>query len=192
MVRAFGFIDVQNDFMNSNGALYVPNAESIKENIRKLVDFAEHRVAPIFFTQDQHEPTDPEMNTVGGPFPPHCLKDTVGAENIIEATTFKKSPVIFEKRCYDVFDPKLGNPNFKKWLKDGKFDEVWLAGVVGNICMEAIAIGLRKLYIDVCIFENATVWMNLENGIFCKGLDNKEKSVERLREIGCHLVTCGL
>ena len=33
-------VDTQNDFMNPSGALYVPDAESIKPNLKKLTDHA--------------------------------------------------------------------------------------------------------------------------------------------------------
>lgn len=187
MVRVFGFIDIQKDFMNKDGALYVPNAESIKGNIKKLVNFAQECKLPIFFTQDQHDGSESEMVKNGGPFPLHCMKETTGAENIITAMGR-----YFDKQCYDVFDGKNGNKNIVKWLTDERVTEVWLAGVVGNICVEATAIGLRKLDIDVYIFENAVEWMDLENGIFCKGQDNKEQSIKRLHEMGCQLVQCKL
>lgn len=190
MTTVFGFIDIQADFMNSNGALYVPNAETIKPTIKKLINFAESRDCPIFFTQDQHDGTESEMAKNGGVFPLHCLKNTEGAQNIPEADNH--GAVFFEKKCYDVFNGKQGNNRIVQWLKDNNVTNCYISGVVGNICVEAACIGLRKLGINVYIFEEAVVWMDLENGIFCEGIDNKEKSVKRLRDIGCHFVRCWL
>ena len=36
MKTIFYDVDTQNDFMKEDGALYVPGAESIKENLEKL------------------------------------------------------------------------------------------------------------------------------------------------------------
>jgi hypothetical protein len=65
-----------------------------------------------------------------------------------------------------------------------------MIGVVGNICIESAAVGLRNLGIEVYIFENGTMWMDLEKGIFCEGPDNKEKSMIRLKNIGCSFTQC--
>ena len=192
MKRAFGFIDVQQDFMNINGKLYVSGSESIKEKIVKLVNFAEIYECSIFFTQDLHLNGDPELISAGGIFPDHCMNGTLGA-NIIDDIILTIIPQTFTKRCYDIFDDKLGSPDrVKNWLKKNNVTEVWLAGVVGNICVEAAANGFRKEGIDVYIIEDAVVWMDLENGIFCKDNDNKEKSIERLKKIGCHFVKFAL
>jgi len=177
MNRVFGFIDVQNDFMNENGNLYVPNATSIKKNIKNLVSFAVQRKCDIFFTQDQHDSSDPEFKT----FPPHCITDTPGAELIPEAKTKTKKAVYFDKKTYDVFDGKLGNKDIDKWLKDKKVTEVWLAGVAADVCIKAAALGLRKRNIDVYIFENAIA-----------GVDEKntETSIQEMKDAGCHFVKC--
>jgi nicotinamidase-related amidase len=179
-------VDAQNDFFGG-GLLPVSNADSIKENIKKVIIFARERNIPIVYTQDNHSEIDKEMITVGGPFPIHAISGTVGQENITEAT-IKKNEKIFTKQTYDVFT----NSEIKDWLTDNKITECYIFGLVGNICVEAAAIGLRNLGIDVYIFENVVVWMDMEKGIFCEDNDNKEKSVDRLRKIGCHFVKCGL
>lgn len=177
---ALGIIDVQKDFMNKDGALYVPGAEIIKEKIKKLVQDIRDTTAPIFFTADEHDGTEPEMAQNGGLFPLHCIKGTEGQKNIEEADPTGFS--IFTKRCYDVFDKDLGNSNIDSWLKENKITAVWLAGVVGNICVEAAAIGLLKRGIKVYLMSDHIVWMDL-------GVDNnKETSIKKLRELGAMFI----
>jgi len=178
MVRVFGFIDIQKDFMNHAGALYVPNAESIKGNIKKLVHFAQIFNLPIFFTQDQHDGSESEMAKNGGLFPLHCIKGTSGAENIIDTQAR-----YFDKQCYDVFDGKNGNKNIVKWLKDEAVTEVWLAGVATDYCVKAAAIGIRKLGIGVYIFENAIMGVAPET---------TESAIKEMKKAGCHFVKCDL
>ena len=185
MVRVFGFIDVQKDFMNSDGALYVPNAESIKGNIKKILKFAQEYNLPIFFTQDQHDGSEPEMANNGGPFPLHCMKGTTGAENIIDTQAR-----YFEKQCYDVFDGKYGNKNIAKWLQDEMVTEVWMAGVATDYCVKAAALGIRKIkvgesqrQIDVYIFDNAIMGVAPET---------TESAIKEMKEAGCHFVKCDL
>jgi len=63
-------VDTQQDFMNEDGGLYVPGAERIKENLRRLIDFAIAKDITIIATKDVHTENDPEFKS----FPPHCRR----------------------------------------------------------------------------------------------------------------------
>ena len=67
------------------GKLYVPGAEKLLPNIRKLTDAA--RQGRVFLVSHgcYHTKDDPEFAT----FPPHCIKGTTGAEFVPEALTGK-------------------------------------------------------------------------------------------------------
>src|SRR6202453_5323404 len=79
----FWEVDVQADFMQPGGELYVPGAEKLLPNIRKLTDAA--RRGEVFLVSHGcfHTPNDPEFRQ----FPPHCIKGTPGAEFGPEALT---------------------------------------------------------------------------------------------------------
>ena len=47
-------VDMQNDFIKKDGALSVPNAETIVENINKLIETFISTSDVIFFTRDMH------------------------------------------------------------------------------------------------------------------------------------------
>lgn len=171
-MKAIGIIDIQKDFMNENGMLCVPNAESIVPELERVC--MNPQGLPMFFTADDHDGTEPEMSVNGGQFPLHCMRGTEGKELILDP---KNCPV-FTKRCYDVFDEKYGSLNIIPWLKKNEITEVDLCGVVGNICVQAAALGLINLGIKTRILSDAVVWMDL-------GPDNnKETSVAMLREKG--------
>lgn len=150
MKTAFGIIDVQNDFMNINGNLYVPGAENIKDAIKEIIEFGRKNHI-VYFTQDDHDGSEPEFKDNGGPFPHHCMVETDGQKNIEEAKP-NWGEFCFHKKCYDVFDPELGNKNIAAWLKGYKIEEVYLAGVATDYCVKAHALGLRKLGIDTYVF----------------------------------------
>ncbi len=79
----FWEVDVQADFMLPGGKLYVPGAEKLLPNIRRLTDAA--RQGRVFLVSHGcfHTPNDPEFRI----FPPHCVKGTAGAELVPEALT---------------------------------------------------------------------------------------------------------
>ena len=66
----FWEVDVQADFMLPGGKLYVPGAEKLLPNIRKLTDAARRDEVFLVSHGDFHSANDPEFKQ----FPPHCLK----------------------------------------------------------------------------------------------------------------------
>jgi nicotinamidase-related amidase len=90
---------------------------------------------------------------------------------------------VFGKRCYDIFDETYGQPYYLlKWLKDREVTKVFLGGVVGNICVEAAALGLRKHGFEVVIPNSATVWMDISSD------NNEQASRKRLTEAGVRFI----
>src|SRR5260370_27331190 len=81
----FWEVDVQADFMLPGGKLYVPGAENLLPNIRKLTDLA--RRGEVFLVSHGcfHPVDDPEFKQ----FPPHCLKGAAGADFVPEALAEK-------------------------------------------------------------------------------------------------------
>ncbi|MDO8741030.1 MAG: isochorismatase family protein [Candidatus Woesearchaeota archaeon] len=89
-MRIFYDVDTQNDFMNKNGALYVPDAELIKPNLAKLTCFAKEKNILIAGSVDRHFGTEEykcregELQRWGGPFPDHCMNGSKGELKIYD------------------------------------------------------------------------------------------------------------
>ena len=83
-------VDTQNDFMDAEGALYIPDAELIKPNLEKLTSYATKNIIPIIGSADKHFGTEEykeretELKRNGGPFPDHCMDGTWGEKRIEE------------------------------------------------------------------------------------------------------------
>ena len=189
MNNVFVDVDTLVDFFEG-GALPVPNANSIKPALAKITKLAKDDKIQVIKFNDEHDGSEPEMNCNGGTFPLHCIKDSSGAAGIIE--TANKRAIIFPKQTYDVFDSKLGNKKVASWLMENRVTDAYVYGIVGNICVESAVMGLIKLGINVNVFENAVVWMDLENGILCKGIDNQYESMKRMRKAGAHFAIARL
>src|SRR5258708_5955493 len=116
----FWEVDAQADFILPGGKLYVPGAEKLLPNIRKLTDAARRDEVFLVSHGCFHPANDPEFKQ----FPPHCLKGTAGAEFVPEALAEKfvrvkndvkaKLPedlsryqqIILEKQTLDVFESR--------------------------------------------------------------------------------------
>ena len=77
MAQALLIIDVQNDFL-PGGALAVPDGDQVIEPINALA--ADPRFDVVVATRDWHPPDHSSFQSQGGPWPPHCVRDTDGAQ----------------------------------------------------------------------------------------------------------------
>src|SRR5260370_28454729 len=73
-------VDVQTDFADPRGSLYVPGGEQIIAEVNELVRLASEAGALIVYTQDWHPPVTPHFRKDGGMWPVHCVRDTWGAQ----------------------------------------------------------------------------------------------------------------
>src|SRR4051794_37359619 len=77
MPEALVIVDFQNDF-TPGGALAVPHGDEIAEKLNELA--ASDRFDLVVATRDWHPPEHSSFAAQGGPWPPHCVAGTEGAE----------------------------------------------------------------------------------------------------------------
>jgi nicotinamidase/pyrazinamidase len=73
-------VDVQNDFADPRGSLYVAEGERTIPVINRLVAAARDAGALVVYTQDWHPEVTPHFAEYGGLWPSHCVQGTWGAE----------------------------------------------------------------------------------------------------------------
>ncbi len=151
-------IDTQVDFMSPQGRLYVPGAEQIVPNLRRLMQYAEQENLLVLSSADAHPPDDPSF----AEWPPHCVVGSDGQKRIPETrfpspwvlpnrpSCFTELPrplprqIVVEKVVYDL----ASNPNFDAllkalWEREGEKEYV-LFGVATEICVQAAGLSLRR------------------------------------------------
>ena len=187
----FWEVDVQADFMLPGGKLYVPGAEKILPNIRKLTDAA--RRGEVFLVSHGcfHPANDPEFKQ----FPPHCLKGTPGAELVPEALAknfvrvkndanaslpedlSKYQQIILEKQTLDVFESRHADELVERL---GNAAEFVVFGVVTEYCVSCAVKGLLKRKRRVAVVRDAIETLAPEVG---------EKTLAELQGLGARVVT---
>jgi nicotinamidase/pyrazinamidase len=168
-MKIFYDIDTQHDFMNANGALYVPGAEEIKPNITALTNYARNNRVQIIGSTDVHTENDPEFKV----FPPHCIKGTYGQEKIIPT---KPGEIYFEKQSYDVFT----NPEFADFLRQADIRQAVVYGVATDYCVKAAVLGMQQKGIQTYVVEDAI------KGVFPEGT---KVALEEMADAGAKFVT---
>lgn len=187
----FWEVDAQRDFMLPGGHLYVPGAEKLLPNIRRLTDAA--RQGRVFLVSHGcfHTPDDPEFKT----FPPHCVKGTAGAELVPEALTEKvvrvpndvaaKLPgdlspyqqVLLEKQTLNIFESRHADQLVERLGKDAEFV---VFGVVTEYCVSFAAKGLLQRGRRVAVVKDAIETLKQEAG---------DATMAELQRLGARLTT---
>jgi nicotinamidase/pyrazinamidase len=73
-------VDVQNDFADPKGSLYVKGGEDVVSLINAEIKAARDAGGIVLFTQDWHPAHTPHFAKDGGIWPDHCVAGTWGAE----------------------------------------------------------------------------------------------------------------
>jgi len=187
----FWEVDVQRDFMLPGGKLYVPGAEKLLPNIRRLTDPA--RLGKVFLVSHGcfHTPNDPEFKT----FPPHCVKGTPGAELVPEALTAKVARVpndasatrpddlsqyqriLLEKQTLNVFESRHAEELVRRLGNDAEFV---VFGVVTEFCVSFAAKGLLERGRRVAVVQDAIETLKRDDG---------ECTITELKRLGARLTT---
>jgi nicotinamidase/pyrazinamidase len=186
----FWEVDVQADFMLPGGKLYVPGAEKILPNIRRLTDAARQDRVFLVSHGCYHPPDDPEFTT----FPPHCIKGTPGARMVPEAMTTRVvtvaneataalpddlSPyqqILLEKQTLDIFKSAHADELVKRF---GPEVEFVVFGVVTEHCLGFAARGLLERGRRVWVVRDAIETLNSEDG---------NRTVAELQALGAKII----
>jgi nicotinamidase-related amidase len=150
-MKALVIIDMLNDFVH--GSLANPRAQSIVPALQRLLEHARREGWVVVFSNDAHQPDDPEMAVWGE----HAMAGTPGAQVVPElAPQPGERELVSPKRYYGAFD----ETGLEEQLRGLGVDEVVLAGQHTHICVrhtshEAFRRGFRiSVPSDaVCTFE---------------------------------------
>jgi nicotinamidase/pyrazinamidase len=181
-------VDVQNDFADPNGSLYVPGGEAVVPMINEEIDLARGAGALLVFTQDWHPPSTPHFAKDGGMWPVHCVQDTWGAE-------FHPSLAVDGERVrkgvggedgysgFTVADLQSGNESgtgLDELLHRHQVRRLVLAGLATDYCVKATALdGVHKAY-DVEVLRAAVRAVDIQPG-------DGERALREMADAGVRL-----
>jgi nicotinamidase/pyrazinamidase len=168
-------VDTQADFMLPGGKLYVPRAERLLPNIKKLTEAARQGRVFLISHGCYHAEDDPEFHT----FPPHCIKGTEGSAFVPEALTDKiltvpndptaalprdlaqYQQILLEKQTLDIFQSRHAGKLVQRFGSDVEF---LVFGVVTEYCVRLAAKGLLDRGHRVSVLQDAIETLNAEDG----------------------------
>jgi nicotinamidase/pyrazinamidase len=165
-------VDVQNDFADPRGALYVPGGELLPSPIDALVGEALGMGALVVYTQDWHPPTTPHFARDGGIWPVHCVRGTWGAR--LHPGLHVQGPIVRKgtngEDGYSGFtmrDPVSGDTmptGLEGRLAARQVERVVVCGLATDYCVRATALDARLLGLPTTVLGSLMRAVDLAPG----------------------------
>ena len=159
-------VDVQNDFADPSGSLFVQGAANILPLVNSEVRRATEAGAFVVYTKDWHPESTPHFAKDGGIWPVHCVAGTWGAELYPGLQLPDDAPRVRKgvngEDGYSGFttrDPVTGETaktELDGLLRGAGVDHVVAVGLATDYCinataLDAIALGYRtNVLVDAC------------------------------------------
>jgi len=165
-------VDVQNDFADPNGSLFVSGAPRVLGFINDQMRSAQGGRSPIIRTQDWHPESTPHFAKDGGIWPVHCVADTWGAAfhpDLMELGTIIRKGVEGEDGYsgFSVRDPETGATTptgLDSMLKDAGVTDVVVVGLATDYCVNATALDAVAYGFHCTVLGDGIAAVNLAPG----------------------------
>ena len=177
-------VDVQNDFTDPDGGLYVRGGEDIVDAVNVEVAAAQNAGGTVVYTQDWHPKSTPHFTKDGGIWPVHCVGGTWGAEFfpnlIVHGPVVRKGTGGEDGYSgFSVRDPVSGvaSQTQLQSLLPPEVRRLVIVGLAGDYCVKETALDGLRLGYEVVAPLVLTRFVNLEPG-------DDERTISELREAG--------
>ncbi|HSM46126.1 MAG TPA: isochorismatase family protein [Acidimicrobiia bacterium] len=164
-------VDIQNDFADPGGNLYVTGGEKVIDFVNTQVGAARSGGATVVYSQDWHPESTPHFQKDGGIWPVHCVADTEGAsfhpdlEVIDDAILIKKG--IGGEDGYSAFhlrDPVTGKESSTGLAEKLEgIERVAVVGLALDYCVKETALDAARLF-ETSLLADGTLPVNLSTG----------------------------
>ncbi|MGB5623941.1 MAG: nicotinamidase [Gammaproteobacteria bacterium] len=155
-------VDVQNDFL-PGGALGVPEGDAVIEPLNRAI--AEFRASdrPVFYSRDWHPAEHCSFEARGGPWPPHCVADTSGAQ-FAAALDVAADAEVFSKATRPDRDAysALDGTGLAEWLRAHGVHRLFVGGLATDYCVKATVLDAIAAGFEVILLVDAIRAVNVD------------------------------
>ena len=182
-------VDVQNDFADPGGSLFVTGGDRVAELVGTLIPRAAAQEALVVCTQDWHPEVTPHFRDQGGPWPRHCVQGSWGAE--LHPSLPQPAQVIRkgmgDQDGYSAFSAlRLGSGRveptpLRELLTSRGITDVFLAGLALDVCVRATALDSVAAGFATHLLQELTAAVNLDP-------KDGERALAEMAERGVQLI----
>ena len=183
--------DVQNDFADPAGSLYVPGGEEVIERVNAEVERATDAGSVVVYTQDWHPPSTPHFEKDGGVWPVHCVVGTWGAELHPRLRVIEDAPVVQKGTGgedgysgFTVRDPISGEEHgtvLGDLLRERGVRRTTVVGLATDYCVKETALDALAKGFETTVLTGAVRAVERREG-------DGSRALEQLREAGAAVV----
>src|SRR6185295_11079816 len=149
-------VDVQNDFC-PGGALAVKEGDKVIPILNEWIRAAESAAAPVFASRDWHPANHISFRDRGGPWPPHCIQGTAGAEFHRDLKLPEGAQVISKADAPDRESYSAsGSTDLADRLRRAGIRRLWIGGLAQDYCVRETALDALREGFKVHIIVDAT------------------------------------
>lgn len=182
-------VDVQNDFADPQGNLYVTGGEEVVPVVNDQVRRADDAGALVVYTQDWHPESTPHFEKDGGTWPVHCVKETWGAElhpdlEVRGETVRKGTGGEDGYSGFTVRDPETGEEAgtaLEDILRQHEVTRVVVVGLATDVCVKATALDAVDKGFETTVVADGVRGVNLQPG-------DDQKALEEMAAAGVTVV----
>jgi len=181
-------VDVQNDFADPKGSLYVREGERVVPVVNREIGRAATAGALIIYTQDWHPESTPHFEKDGGIWPVHCVQGRWGAEfhpdlNVVGDVVRKGTGGEDGYSGFTVRDPTSGAEEptgLESKLRERRIEKVVVVGLATDYCVKETALDAARKGFEATVLLEGIRAVDLKPGDGVRALDE-------IRQAGVHL-----
>lgn len=180
-------VDVQNDFADPDGSLFVSGAGDTIVRVNEEIAAAAEAGAFVVYTQDWHPSETPHFADFGGVWPVHCVMDTWGSRfhpalHVVDAPIVRKGSNGEDGYSgFTMRDPESGETiptELDGLLRDRGIDQIVVVGIALDYCVKDTALDGASHGYPTTVVEDATAAVNLAQG-------DDDRAKEMMAAEGC-------
>ncbi len=175
-------VDIQYDFL-PGGSLGVPEGDKVIPVLNKYIKIFQETKMPVFASRDWHPQNHSSFKEQGGPWPPHCVAGTPGAEfdarfKLPENVVIISKATQIDKEAYSALD----GTGLHQKLKQQKIKRIFIGGLATDYCvLNTVKDGLALGY-QVFILLDGSMAINVH-------IDDERNAINEMKTLGAVDIT---
>jgi nicotinamidase/pyrazinamidase len=177
-------VDIQNDFC-PGGALAVPDGDRIVPLANWYARLFERRGLAVFASRDWHPPVTRHFQAQGGPWPPHCVQGTPGADFHPQLSLPDEAVVVSKGMdpgadSYSAFQAET--PDGRRLgdaLRELGVERLFVCGLATDYCVKASVLDALRAGFETVVLEDAVRGIDLSPGDIARAFGEMEEQGAR-------------
>jgi len=175
-------VDVQRDFC-PGGALAVPHGDEVVPILNQYIERFQKASALIVATRDWHPQNHCSFKPQGGPWPPHCVQNTSGAEfhpdlKLPPQTLFVSKADKPDQEAYSGFE----GTSLASQLRQRGITRLFVGGLATDYCVKNTALDGVKEGFEVYLLEDAIRGVDVTPG-------DSQRAIQEMMAAGIKKIT---